>query len=115
MNRYLGFQYHRYGDLLIGTAACRALKRADPDCHLTMGINANYRSAAPLFLDQDCIDRIHIMDSPIGGFTAKDIKWVNSQRFQHAFNPLQDHDHRAPWFLSRNQPQEAIYMKGLPW
>ena len=115
MNRYLGLNPHRYGDLFINLTAFRALKRLDPGCHVTMAINGDYREAAPLFLDQDCIDRIHITHSPIGGFDAVDMEWIKSQQFTHVFDPMQDHSHAHPWFLTgRNQPQEVAFMHGIP-
>lgn len=113
MNRYLGFNGHRYGDLFISLTACRTLKRNDPGCHLTLVINGNYRNAAPLFLDQDCIDRIHVTHSPIGGFDAEDLKWIGEQRFTHVFDPMADHNHAVPWWWYRNQPQEMCLMHGL--
>lgn len=105
---------HRYGDLFINLYACCVLKTIDPSCHLTFGINGNYRDCAPLFLDQDIIDRIHISHSPIGGFDAEDLKWLNDQRFTHVFDPMQDHNHSVPWWLTRNQPQEIAHIHGLP-
>lgn len=112
MNRYLGFNAHRYGDLFINLVACRILKKIDPDSHLTFLINGNYRAAAPLFLDQLDIDKIHITHNPVGGFDEKDIEWIKTQRFSYIFNPMQDH--RDQWWFHRNQPLECAYMHNIP-
>lgn len=93
-------------------AACRVLKRWEPDCHVTLGVNGNYRAAAPLFIDQPNIDRIHVTHGPIGGFDDEDEKWLRGQFFTHVFNPMQDH--RDQWWFYRNQPLEVVHMHGLP-
>lgn len=115
MNRYCGFNPLRYGDLFINLVACRALRQMDPDSHLTFVLNANYRSAAPLFLDQPDIDRVHITHKATDGFDKEDWQWVNEQRFTHVFNPMQDHLHSEPWWRTgRNQPQEVAYIHRIP-
>lgn len=114
MNRYTGFSAHRYGDIFMNLAAWHTIKRLDPDAHVTLLLNGNYRSAAPLFLDQPDIDSIHITHSPIGDFDKVDLEWLRKGGFHTTFSLMQDHDHSRPWFLNRNQPQEVCYMHGLP-
>ena len=115
MNCYAGMSAHRYGDLFMNLPAWRTVKRFDPDAHVTFFINGNYRSAAPLFLDQPDIDRIHITHSPVGDLDEVDLKWVKDQGFKRFYSLMADHDHSRPWHLSgRNQPQEVMYMHGIP-
>lgn len=112
MNRYLGFNCHRYGDLFMNLVACRIVKQLDPGSHLTFAINGNYRNAAPLFLDQPDIDQIHITHSPVGDFDDVDRQWIASRGFRHVFNPMQDHPDQR-WFMHRCQPLEVAHMHGL--
>ena len=112
MNRYCGFNPLRYGDLFINLAACRILKRLDPNSHLTFVVNGNYRSAAPLFLDQPDIDKVHVTHKALDGFDEIDWKWTKEQQFNHVFNPMQDHHDQ--WWLYRSQSLECAHMHGLP-
>lgn len=114
MNRYGGMSSHRYGDLFMNLPAWRTIKRLDPDAHVTFFINGNYRSAAPLFLDQPDIDRVHITHSPVGDLDEVDREWVRRQGFKTFFSLMGDHDHLRPWFLTRNQPQEVLRIHGIP-
>lgn len=114
MNRYGGMSSHRYGDLFINLAAWRTVKRLDPYAHTTFFINRDYRSAAPLFLDQPDIDQIYITHAPVGDLDEIDREWVAKQGFSHLFGLMEDHDHKNPWFVRRNQPQEVCYMHHLP-
>lgn len=111
MNRYCGFNPLRYGDLFINLAACRILKQLDPGSHLTFVINGNYRAAAPFFLDQPDIDKIHITSRVFDGFDDTDWEWVKTQKFNHVFNPMQDH--LDMWWFHRNQSLECAHMHGL--
>ncbi len=115
MNRYGGMSAHRYGDLFMNLAAWRTVKLMDPDAHTTFFINGNYRSAAPLFLDQPDIDRIHITHAPVGDLDVVDYEWAKDQAFARFFSLMADHDHSRPWHLTgRNQPQEVCFIHGLP-
>lgn len=114
MNRYTGLSAHRYGDIFMNLVAWRTVKRLDPDAHVTLLLNGNYRSAAPLFLDQPDIDSIHITHSPIGDFDEADLRWVKESGFTRVYSLMADHDHSRPWFLTRNQPQEVCHMHGIP-
>lgn len=113
-NRYTGMSAHRYGDLFMNLVAWRTVKRLDPTAHTTFLLNGNYRSAAPLFLDQPDIDSVHITHSPVGDLDEVDHTWVKSQKIRHLFSLMADHNHGDPWWIHRNQPQEVCYMHGLP-
>lgn len=114
MNRYTGLSAHRYGDIFMNLVAWRTVKRLDPDAHVTLLLNGNYRSAAPLFLDQPDIDSIHITHSPIGDFDKVDLEWLSKGRFAWVYSLMADHNHSDPWWLHRNQPQEICYMHQIP-
>lgn len=115
MRRYGGMSGHRYGDLFMNLAAWRALKRLDPEAHVTFFINGNYRDAAPLFLDQPDLDRVHITNSPVGDLDDIDRAWCREQGFYGLLSMMPDHNHAEPWWLTgRNQPQEVCFMHGLP-
>lgn len=114
MRRYTGMSGHRYGDLFMNLVAWRTVKRLDPDAHVTFLLNGNYRSAAPLFLDQSDIDSVHITHSPVGDLDEVDLKWVKEGRFHQVFSLMADHQHNDPWWTHRNQPQEVCYMHGIP-
>lgn len=113
MRRYLGFHPAMYGDLAMSTACASILKRHDPDCHFTMVVGYDYREFAPLLFNSDVVDRVYITHRAKDGFDAEDIKWINGQRFDHVFNPMQDHDHSSPWWTQRHQCLEMAHMHGL--
>ncbi len=112
MKRYCGFCPAQFGDLYMMTVAARCLKRVEPDCHLTFVIGADFRECAPLFINHPHIDRIHVLHKGRDGFDEVDLQWIAEQRFDHVFNPMQDH--RDQWWLHRNQSLEAAHMHGLP-
>lgn len=114
IRKYTGLSAHRYGDLFMNLAAWRTVKRIDPNSHITFLLNGNYRDAAPLFLDQPDIDKVHITHSPVGDFDEEDIKWACEQGFYIVYSLMADHDHANPWFFYRNQPQEVCHMHRLP-
>lgn len=115
MKRFCGFVCGRAGDLFMATVTARALKRLEPDCHLTFTIGRDYREAAPLFLNHPHIDRIHILNSTgAGGFDVVDQHWIAGQRFDWVANPLADHIHSDPWWTHRIQPLEICHMHGIP-
>jgi ADP-heptose:LPS heptosyltransferase len=114
MRRYFGFTLNMFGDLYMNVVAARCLKRADPGCHLTFGIGADFRECAPLFLDNPWIDRVHITHKGRDGFDETDLKWIAAQRFDHVFSPMQDHPPGQPWHEKHVQSLEAAHMHGLP-
>lgn len=114
MKRYGGGSGHRYGDLFMNLNLWRTVKLMHPDAHTTFFINGNYRSAAPLFLDQPDIDQVHITHSPVGDLDEVDKQWVRERGFSRFFSLMADHNHSDPWFFHRNQPQEVCHMHGLP-
>ena len=114
MKRFCGFNCQQFGDLFMGTVAARCLKAIEPDSHLTYVISADYAECAPLFIDHPHIDRVHILNRSRDGFNEVDLEWIKSQRFDHVFNPMQDHDHSRPWWRERHQALEAVYMHYIP-
>lgn len=110
----MGFCPAQYGDLYMMTVAARCLKWVEPDCHLSFVIGSEFREAAPLFINQPHIDRIHVLHKPRDGFDEVDLKWIAEQRFDHVFNPMQDHPPGQPWHEKHNQSLEAAVMHGLP-
>lgn len=114
MKKFLGFNPQQYGDLYMCTVAARCLKRVVPDSHLTFIIASDYRECAPIFLDHPDIDRVHILSRSKDGLDEIDWKWIKDQKFDHIFNPMQDHDHSDPWWKKRHQALETAYMHRLP-
>ena len=112
--RFLGFHQAMYGDIAMSTVAARILKKIEPDSHLTFIVGGDYAGIMPLLHQAEGIDDIYITHSPKDGFDDYDLKWITTQGFTHVFNPMQDHDHRNPWFRHRNQPLETAHMHGLP-
>ena len=114
MKRFCGFCPGQFGDLYMMTVAARCLKRVVPDSHLTFVIGNEFRECASLFINHPHIDRIHVLHKVRDGFDEVDLKWIADQRFDHVFNPMQDHDHSTPWYTQRNQSLEAAFMHHIP-
>lgn len=112
--RFLLAHLGLYGDLAMGTVAARALKAAYPDCHVTYAVGGDFRDFAPLLINHPHIDRIYVTHSPRDRYDETDVAWIKAQRFDHVFNPMQDHNHAAPWHLARHQTHETCFMHGIP-
>lgn len=110
--RYFGFNCQQYGDLIINTVAARALKLAEPSSHLTFCIAGEYADCSQLFLHHPNIDAIRVLNKSRGGFDDIDKKWLESEKFDKAFEPMKGHGDSS-WWEKRHQTQEVCAMHGL--
>lgn len=113
MKKYCGFCPARIGDVAMMTVAARALKTIEPDCHLTFVVSPYCGTSAALYLNHPHIDRVHILHKYNDGFDEVDLEWLKREKFDHIFNPMQDHDHSRPWWRERIQTLESAHMHGL--
>lgn len=112
--RFAGFHLSLFGDIAMGTVAARILKTRHPDSHFTLLIGKDFAEMAPLFREHPHIDDVHVCSSPRNGFDETDIEWLKTQRFDHVFNPMADHDHSRPWWRERHQTLELAHMHQIP-
>lgn len=112
--KFLGFNGQQYGDLVMNTVAARSLKELYPKSELTLVVNKDYADIVPIFYNHPYIDKFYVTHRNKDGFDEEDIKWVKQQKFDHVFNPMQDHSHESPWYRVRHQAQELCHMHGLP-
>jgi ADP-heptose:LPS heptosyltransferase len=112
MKKIIGFNQGQIGDLAINMIPCKSIKNMFPDCHLIFSINKKYSSAVPIFYHNPLIDEIKIWDGYDNWPTEEDKKWINENKIDIFFNPMQPVRDNE-WFLKRHHTEEVCLMHGI--
>lgn len=113
--KFAGFNMQLLGDIIMNTVAARSHKKLYPDSHLTLCVANKYADLKLLFKNNPYIDDFHVYEG-YDGITDNDIKYLQDNKFDYAYNPMPKHKYEN-WWLNpdiKNQTAEVCQMNSLP-
>jgi len=108
----IGFNQGQIGDLAMCMIPCRSLKEKFPEIKITFGINKKYESIAPMFLNNNLIDDIHIWENYDNWPSPNDEEFLSKNHFDLVFNPMPRMKNEL-WYLYHHHTQETCLMHDL--
>lgn len=110
----IGFLGGQFGDSIISIGLQKVFTQLHPEVEFTFALSKKYSAILPLFNEQSHIKSIHAWEGYDNLWpTQTDREFINEQRFDYLFNPMQAHRDNT-WYLRRHQVAEVCHMYGFP-
>lgn len=113
--RAIGFTQGQRGDLIISTVPARAFKQMYPDGSLTLGLNKQYADMAPLFVNHESYDDVHIYDAYDNWPSPLDESYLKRAKYDIIFDAMPKRANEATWWQKEHQCQNACSLYNLPY
>jgi ADP-heptose:LPS heptosyltransferase len=110
--KIMGFNIGQYGDLALNTIACGVMKKQFPNCYLSFAISKKYYDCHEVFLNNNLIDEIFLIEGYDNFPTMTDLKNIKEKKFDIIFESMPQHQD-AFWFTKRHQAQEVCVMHNI--